>query len=172
MKTIRTITTSILALGLLAGSAVGVAAQPPEGEAAYVTGTIAISSGECTEGEEWNECPLSLDASDSRLSGEGTVRNAGSAIQSDDEFVVLVDMSLRVANDEGAWTGGGLLYALPANADAVGVDEPTWVLSGEGAYDGLTAVLRADLGPDGSFAGVIVGAEPPAAPAVPEPPAE
>ena len=134
-----------------------------------MTGTIAISGGECTEGEEWNECPLSLDASDSRLSGEGSVRNAGLALGSDDEFVVLVDMSLRVTNDEGAWTGGGLLYALPTNEDAVrGEDEPTWVLSGEGAYDGLTAVLRADLGPDGSFAGVIVGAEPPAAPPVPE----
>jgi len=172
VRAIKTTTISILAVGLLAGSAVGVAAQPPEGEAAYVTGTVTIGGGECTEGEEWNECPLSLDASDPRLSGEGSVRNSGMPMQSDDEFVVLVDMSLRVANDEGAWTGGGLLYALPTNEDAVGVDEPTWVLSGEGAYDGLTAVLRADLGPDGSFAGVIVGAEPPAAPAVPEPPAE
>ena len=100
------------------------------------------------------------------------MRNAGSAIQSDDEFVILNHQSLRIANDEGAWTGGGLLYALPANEEAVGHDELTWVLTGEGAYDGLTAVLRADLGPDGSFAGVIVGAEPPAAPPVPEPPAE
>ena len=168
MRAIKTGLISILAVGLLAGSAVGVAAQPPEGEVAYVTGTVTISGGECTEAAEWNECPLSLDASDSRLSGEGSVRNSGMPMQSDDEFVVLVTSSLRVANDEGAWTGGGLLYALPANADAVGVDEPTWVLSGEGAYDGLTAVLRADLGPDGSFAGVIVGAEPPAAPPVPE----
>ena len=163
---LKTTTISILALGLLAGSAVGAAAQDG-GEGAYVTGTIAIN-GECTEGEEWNECPLSLDASDSRLSGEGSVRNAGLPLPSDDLFIVLVNQSLRVANDEGAWTGGGLLYAVPSNEDAVGVDQPTWVLSGEGAYDGLTAVLRADLGPDGSFGGVIVGAEPPAAPPVPE----
>ena len=167
MRAIKTITISILAVGLLAGSAVGVAAQP-EGEAASVTGTIAFSGSECVEATGWVECPWSLDASDSRLSGEGSVRNAGVPMQSDDEFVVLVNQSLRIANDEGAWTGGGLLYALPTNEDAVGVDEPTWVLSGEGAYDGLTAVLRADLGPDGSFSGVIVGAEPPAAPPVPE----
>ena len=167
MRPIKTITISILTLGLLAGSAVAVAAQE-EGKGAYVTGTIAISGGECTEAEEWNECPLRLDASDSRLSGEASVRNAGLPLPSDDLFIVLVNSSLRVANDEGAWTGGGLLYAVPSSEDAVGVDEPTWVLSGEGAYDGLTAVLRADLGPEGSFGGVIVGAEPPAAPPVPE----
>ena len=167
MRMIRTTTISILALGLLAGSAVGVAGQEGEGNA-YVTGTIAISGGECTEAGEWNECPLSLDATDSRLSGDGSVRNAGLPLPSDDLFIVLVAQSMRVANDEGAWTGGGLLYAVPSSDDPVGADEPTWVLTGEGAYDGLTAVLRADLGPDGSFGGVIVGAE---APAAPEPPA-
>jgi hypothetical protein len=170
MRTLKSGLTTVIAIGLLAGSAVGVAAQP-EGEAAYVTGTIAFSGSECADGGgDWFECPISLDASDSRLSGEGSWRNASVPMQSDDELVVLVNQSLRVATDEGAWTGGGLLYATPTNEDAVGVDEPTWVLSGEGAYDGLTAVLRADLGPDGSFAGVIVGAEPPAAP--PVPPAE
>jgi len=171
VRVIKTITISILAIGLLAGSAVGVAAQP-EGEAAYVTGTIAFSGSECVEATGWVECPINLDASDSRLSGDGSWRTSGVPMQSEDAFVVLVSMSLRIANDEGAWTGDGLLYALPANEDPVGTDEPTWVLTGEGAYDGLTAVLRADLGPDGSFAGVIVGAEPPAAPPVPEPPAE
>ena len=163
MRAIRTITISILTLGLLTGSAVGVAAQPPEGEAAYLTGTATISAGKCQE-DAAAACPLSLDASDSRLSGDGSIHMAGLPMQSDDEFVVLVDISLRVANDEGAWTGGGLLYAVPSNEDAVGVDQPTWVLTGEGGYAGLTAVLRADLRPDGSFAGVIVGAEPPAAP--------
>ena len=163
---LRTTIISIFALGLLASSAVGAAGQEGGG-GAYVTGTIAIG-GECTDAGDWSECPLSLDASDSRLSGDGSINIADLPMQSDDEFVVLVDMSLRVATDEGAWTGGGLLYALPGPDDVVGQDEPTWVLSGEGAYDGLTAVLRADLGPDGSFAGVIVGAEPPAAPPVPE----
>ena len=171
MRTVKATITSILTIGLLAGSAVGVAAQEGDGNA-YVTGTVAVSGGECTEGEAWNECPLSLDASDSRLSGEGSVRNAGFPLPSDDLFIVLVAQSLRVANDEGAWTGSGLLYAVPSTEDAVGADEPTWVLTGEGAYDGLTAVLRVDLGPDGSFAGIIVGAEPPAAPEVPEPSAE
>ena len=167
MRGIKTVTISILALGLLAGSAVGVAAQEGGG-GAYVTGTIAVSGGECTEAAVWNECPLSLDASDSRLSGEGSVRNAGLPLPSDDVFIVLVTQSVRIANDEGAWTGGGRLYAVPSEEEARGVDEPTWILSGEGAYDGLTAVLRADLGPDGSFGGVIVGAEPPAAPPLPE----
>jgi hypothetical protein len=168
MRGVKSVSIAIIAIGLLAGSVVGVAAQDG-GEAAYVTGTIMISGDECTEGQEWNECPLSLDASDTRLSGEGSVRNAGLPLPSDDLFIVLVTQSVRIANDEGAWTGGGRLYAVPSEGEgAVGQDEPTWVLTGEDAYAGLTAMLRVDLGPDGSFGGVIVEAEPPAAPPLPE----
>ena len=122
MRGIKGISISILAVGLLAGSAVGVAAQP-EGEATYVTGTVAFSGSECVEATGWVECPMSLDASDSRLSGDGSWRTSGVPMQSDDAFVILVSMLLRVANDEGAWAGGGRLYALPTNEDPVGVDE-------------------------------------------------
>ena len=165
MRTLKSGLITVIAIGLLAGSAVGVAAQEGDGNA-YVTGTVTIN--ECEEAGDWGECQLSLDASDARLSGDGSVRNAGLPLDSDDLFVVLVAQSLRVADEEGAWTGGGPLYAVPMAEDAVGTDEPTWVLTGEGAYDGLTAVLRVDLGADGSFAGVIVEAEPPVAPPVPE----
>ena len=112
---------------------------------------------------------MSLEASDPRLSGEGSVRNAGLPLPSDEVFVVLVTQSLRIANEEGAWTGGGWLYAVPSEDEGgVGQDEPTWVLTGEGAYEGLTAMLRPDFSEEGSFGGVIVEAEPPAAPPLPE----
>jgi hypothetical protein len=115
------------------------------------------------------ECPLSLEASDPRLSGVGSVRNAGLPLPSDDLFIVLVTQSLRIANDEGAWTGGGWLYAVLSEGEGgVGQDEPTWVLTGEGAYEGLTALLRPTFSAEGSFGGVFVEAEPPAAPPVPE----
>ena len=169
MRTIKSGVGSIVGIGMLVGSTVGVAAQDG-GDAAYVTGTLAVDGAACTEDNgEWNECPLTLEASDPRLSGAGSVRNAGLPLPGDEVFVVLVTQSLRVANDEGAWTGGGWLYAVPSEeAGGVGQDEPAWVLTGEGAYDGLTAMLRPDFAADGSFGGVIVAAEPPAAPPVPE----
>lgn len=169
MRTVKPGLISILASGLLAGSAVAVAAQDGAGSA-YVTGTLAVDGGNCTEDNgEWNECPMSLEASDPRLSGEGSVRNAGVPLPSDEVFIVLVTQSLRIANEEGAWTGGGWLYAVPSEDEGgVGQDEPTWVLTGEGAYEGLTAMLRPELSEEGSFGGVIVEAEVPAAPPVPE----
>ena len=73
----------------------------------------------------------------------GSVRNAGLPLPSDDLFIVLITQSLRIAHDEGAWTGGRWLYAVPAEDEGgVGQDEPTWVLTGEGAFEGLTATLR------------------------------
>jgi hypothetical protein len=169
MRILKSGLATAIAIGLLAGSAVTVAAQDGAGSA-YVTGTLAVDGGNCTEDNgEWNECPMSLEASDPRLSGEGSVRNAGVPLPSDEVFIVLVAQSLRIANAEGAWTGGGWLYAVPSEDEGgVGQDEPTWVLTGEGGYEGLTAVLRPDFSEEGSFGGVIVEAEAPAAPPVPE----
>jgi hypothetical protein len=169
MRTLKSGLITVIAIGLLAGSAIGVASQD-EGEAAYVTGKLAVDGGSCTEDNgEWNECPLTLEASDPRLSGAGSVRNAGLPLPGDEVFIVLVTQSLRIVNEEGAWTGGGWLYAVPSEEEGgVGRDEPTWVLTGEGAYEGLTAMLRPVISEEGSFGGVIVAAEPPAAPPVPE----
>ena len=169
VRAIKTTTISILAVGLLAGSAVGVAAQ--ETGQAYVTGSAVVSIDECMEAEGWNECPLSLDASDQRLTGEGTLRNADLPMPGEESFIILITQSLRVANEDGAWVGGGQLYLVPTEEDgAVGENEPTWVLTGEGSYEGLTAVLRPSFAEDVQFGGVIVEGVPPAAP--PFPPAE
>lgn len=78
-------------------------------------------------------------------------------------------MSLRIANEEGSWTGSCSLHAVSSEqAGAVGQDLPMWVLVGEGAHEGLTAILRPDLSAEGSFGGVIVEADLPAAPPMPE----
>ena len=90
--------------------------------------------------------------------------NADLPVPSDDLFIVLVTQSVRVSNDSGAWVGGGHLYAVPSEeSGAVGQDEPTWLLTGDGAYQGLTAMLRMEIA-DRTFAGVIVEGEPPASP--------
>jgi len=167
MGGIKTTTISIVAMGLLAGSAVGVAAQ--ETGQAYVTGSVDVSVDDCVEAGAWNECPFSLDASDSRLTGEGTLRNADLPMPGDESFIILITQSLRVANEEGGWVGDGRLYVVPTEEDgAVGENEPTWLLTGDGSYEGFTAILRPNFTEDVLFAGVIVEAEAPAAPPVPE----
>ena len=171
MKGLKSTTISILAVGLLAGSAVGVAGQEATGPA-YVTGTITVS-GECTEADDWFECPIAISDSDPRLSGDGLLRNSDAAFPFDGGggVIVIVNQSLRVENADGAWTGGGLLFALPGPDEApFGADQPTWVLTGEDAYDGWTAVLRPDFdGPAGAqFGGVIFEGDLQAAPPPPE----
>ncbi len=166
MRAIKTTTISILALGLLAGSAVGVAAQD-EVTTAAVEGTFSV--GECTEAGDWSECTFVIEASDERLSGDGFLRNAGAVFQGFDfggeGVIVIANSSVRVEDADGAWSGGGPLFALPTSeAGALGTDQPTWVLTGEGGYDGLTALLRADLGPEADFGGVIFEGDLQAAP--------
>ena len=170
MRGIKTTTISILALGLLAGSAVGIAAQD-EAATAAVEGSISV--GECTEAADWNECPYAISASDPRLSGDGLMRNSDAAFPFDGAggVLIIVNSAVRVENADGAWTGGGLLFALPGPDEApFGADQPTWVLTGEDAYDGWTAVLRPDFdGPAGAqFGGVIFEGDLQAAPPPPE----
>jgi hypothetical protein len=166
MQTIRTAIISILALGLLAGSAVGAAAQDEDGPAA-VDGSISVDEEACTETDVWNECPMVIEASDQRLSGDGVHRGASVVFQGFDDgagVMVIVNSTVRVENTDGAWSGGGPLFALPTTRRASGTDQPTWVLTGEGGYNGLTALLRVDLGRVGYFRGVIFEGDLPAAP--------
>jgi hypothetical protein len=168
VKGLKTTLTMAIAVGLLAGSAVGVAAQTEDGPAA-VDGTISVEGEACTETDFGNECPVVIEASDQRLSGDGFVRNGDIGFDFDDgeRFMLIVNQSVRVENADGAWSGGGPLYALPftdSDEGAFGTDQPTWVLTGEGAYDGLTAVLRVDFGEEGTFGGVVFEGDLPPAP--------
>ena len=166
MRGIKSGLSFVLAVGLLAGSAVGVTAQDEEGPAAF-DGSINVDGEACTEAADWNECPIAMEASDERLTGDGIVRNGSDAFEFDggEGLIVLVNQALRVENADGAWSGGGPLYALPFTEGApFGTDQPTWVLAGEGAYEGVTAVLRVDFAEEGTFGGVDLEGELPAAP--------
>ena len=81
-----------------------------------------------------------------------------------DGFGISAD-SHRIENDDGAWTGTGTYADLP---DGTQAGSPVF-LTGEGAYEGLTAVL---IGTDGScffdFRGFILEFPDPPAPYTPE----
>jgi len=156
-----------VAAGLLVLTAAGAAAQG--GIPAYAEGTIAVDGEACTDHGEWNECPLVLESAEARLSGEGVTRNHGMPMPmtgDQDGLVIPVTQTIRVETADGAWTGGGTLYAVPREEPVIGQDELTWILTGSGAYEGLTAVLQVDFG--SSFAGVIFEGEVPSAPPAPE----
>ena len=71
----------------------------------------------------------------------------------------------RIDNDEGAWVGTSISYGGQPG------QEVWYVLAGEGAYEGLTAVFRWH-GDDSSLQGVIVAGELPALPDLLAAPAE
>ncbi|MGD8485309.1 MAG: hypothetical protein PVH07_01605, partial [Chloroflexota bacterium] len=86
--------------------------------------------------------PLVDEISDPRLEGTWTIY-----VNTDEYIKVLMDskpypglsaITVRIEDDEGAWQGAGVEPHLP------GLPQPEWatlVLLGEGAYDGLVAVL-------------------------------
>jgi hypothetical protein len=57
-------------------------------------------------------------------------------------------VTLRAENDEGAWQGSSVSIEFPDGT----VTSPPLVMTGEGAYEGLTAVL----GGEGCFQGYII----------------
>jgi hypothetical protein len=148
VRAIRTTTISILAIGLLAGSAVGVAAQD-----------ATVFTWDPTPGEEPGTA--TIEASDPRASGALTI-GLGEALVTDE--LVLGTFSLRLANDDGAWTGTGMGFG---GDETQSVD--IWELTGEAGYDGLSLFTFDGEGIEQPW-GVIVATD--AIPPVPEPPAE
>ena len=151
MRAIRTTTISILALGLLAGSAVGVAAQ-----STVVTGYI---DGGCSAGSVDGQevCTGEFVMDDQRLVGDYELV-ATQVGQEDGEGFSFARIRTEVGsltNDEGAWSVQALLMGLESDDEFV--NEVHIVLTGEDAYEGLTAYLG--LGPEG-MQGVILEDEP------------
>ena len=149
MRAIRTTTISILALGLLAGSAVGVAAQDEE---AAATGPVEFTAkwafgpdvrAESLElvddvfmyrGGAWRPGVLTA-ASDPRL--EGTISIAANH----DDYAngpTIFNYAFRIENEEGAWQQQPTINIDTGPDDA---DTTTGVMVGEGGYDGLIAVF-------------------------------
>ena len=188
MRAIKTTTISILAIGLLAGSGVGAAAQDEEAAAepstpARVTGTIDPSAsdlvqeptetvvdgvlevrGVIAEGDQF-------EMDDPRLTGTVTLAvNLDVHKVSDFEDIVAGSLALRLDNEAGSWSGQGMTVgnsgAGMSEEEMLGLD--TWVLTGAGAYDGLSAILIIDpKGAQPAVEGVVFAGEMPSAPDVP-----
>ncbi len=187
MRAIRTTTISILAVGLLAGSAVGATAQDEETDLstpAYVTwvsgdptsvmeGTVDEAAREM-RGMRVDGIPI--EASDPRLTGTAYFEVNGNAESSGDLDALIESRSVRIVNDEGAWTG--VAQYVQVGDTSSGEYEPVliqeWsVLSGEGAYEGLMAVAVADhLEAGGQGEAVIYSISSPPEPEIPEAPSE
>ena len=145
-KTAITLTTAI-AIGLLAGSAIGVAAQDETSEPANpVEFTGKISFGPCepytterlpgkTEHRGEHYCRLGLvePFSDSRLVGDYYVWNYR---DEHDGGPTVFRTAFSIVNDDGAWRGVPVVSMGPTKTD---------VLIGDGAYEGLTAIATVDL---------------------------
>ena len=149
MRAIRTTTISILALGLLAGSAVGVAAQDESDEAL----APALMSGKLTEGWEVLSGDSALVDGAVRESGVVTTEvekmsdprlNGTLTIDFTKQFfdvrrdTVLVWGTVLIENNEGAWEG---IHRGTSDLEADGAQVAYYELVGSGAYDGLSAIV-------------------------------
>ena len=163
MRAIKTSVISILAIGLLASSAVGVAAQDeeaagvPTGPASF-SGTYEGTWPPLNEGTNTFVDGLelfrdqvfadSIETTDPRLTG--SVLQAQNTdvhdVSGRDQFVAPRSVNWRIENEGGAWTGQGYeLHGWGADdphQEAFGVT--VLMLTGEGDYEGLSAYLMVD----------------------------
>ena len=161
MRAIKTSVITILAVGLLAGSTVGVAAQEEEAAAepstpAKVAGTINEEASDLVQ--EPTETVVDgmlevrgvvftgdrFEMDDPRLTGTVTgAVNVDVHKVSDFEDVVLQTLEIRIENDDGSWSGQGtnLIHAGGAVPEEETIDLVTLPMTGAGAYEGLSAYL-------------------------------
>jgi len=164
MQTLRTITTSILAIGLLAGSAVGVAAQDdaalPTDEIIYVTGEMTTPPEDFTGPEDtkvedvaggfrfenaitWD---VGLEFTDPRLSGKWRILQNGVKGPIDGGEAMIMTSTFQLVGDLCEWVGEGVLLSADLFDDAgefqeelIGTQYNSF--TGLGDCDGLTAYL-------------------------------
>jgi len=172
VKGLKATSISILAIGLLAGSAVAVAAQDEAADPmalAYVTGTIAPGSvgseGTTTYGDgfigiDGYESTDRLAASDPRLTGTA-LYTGNLQIYEAARFDVQAG-TVVLENDDGRWVG------TTTGLSSYGLNTDTVVLHGEDAYDGRTAYVLLDwTSSPPSFKAAIFPGEMPAFPEMP-----
>lgn len=151
MRAIRISLFSLVAIGLLVGSlAAGVAAQDDATRFEW----------SATPGEA--EGTATIEATDPRASGALTI-GLGEFLVTDD--VLVGTSSLRLVNDDGAWTG--TVRGFGGGDETHSVD--IWELTGEAGYDGLRLFMFVHAGSEQPW-GIIVSSE--AIPPVPDLPAE
>jgi hypothetical protein len=153
---------SILAIGLLAGSAVGVAAQDEAADdesmrPALVSGFLSSPGRSQVEGEArttqngivrdvWDEA-INTEMNDPRLSGLliiGMIRE-----RFDDVGTDLGWATVRIENDAGFWEGTSVDTS--DRTTRSGEEVAYYELVGGGAYEGLSAVLFQTEPPSGDW---------------------
>jgi hypothetical protein len=174
----RTLCVSLIAMALLAGSALEVAGQEDGAELIEVTAPVEVTGtyrlGPCSYGFEkvghiepgrGFNCRADWSMSDPRLEGKVTwVLNWDSYFDRADLWVSAVS----IENDAGAWRERPAPW-LRFNT-SVETTTKTMVLDGEGDYDGLFAVLEVTMREDGegldprTLHGLIIEGEPPPSP--------
>jgi hypothetical protein len=170
----------VLTVGLLAGSAVGVAAQEDDGTADPVFFSVrfipsdAVRMAEVTTEDgvtkQLGNCwaPIVVDASDPRLDGDLTFCADAHWFGALEGSPSVGFGTYRLVNEEGAWQGSETLaeWLDPESGETMGAGGGVTILAGEGAYEGLSAVLT--FLPDWSdIRGFIFEGAPPAAPVPP-----
>jgi len=145
MRTIKHTTISILAVGLLAGSAVGVAAQDEVDPMAPSTFTTEpIGEPEVTADPETGLGTLvaPYEATDPRASGTWMQFEAGAPVDvAAGEGAFIGRNAVRLVNDGGSWVGtdqGFLTF--PSDGQPPNVHFFS-ELVGEGGYEGLTTLF-------------------------------
>ena len=169
MRTVKATITSILALGLLTGSAVGVAAQEEDG-------VVNIAPFLWSIGGEPDSQPGTTDDSvagrivdsgiidtgavvattDPRLAGVGTTVYNGVMLGDpesaappfgDDmsapppELLTVASVARRIVDDGGSWSGSGYEIEYMSEDGEDLIISTFQMLTGEGEYQGLTAIL-------------------------------
>jgi hypothetical protein len=172
MRRLRSLALSAAVLvGMLGGSSLAVMAQ--EGPQPVVV-TMSIVPGDDVGHTTWDvaegrverrgtvRAPTIASTSDPRLDGDMTASIDEDQYAGPDgpESFVLGTSTIRIENPDGAWQGSGVAFSGGGRGGS-----STIVLVGEGAFDGLYAVL--DVTDWGDVKGVIFPAPPPAVPSAP-----
>ena len=170
----------ILATGLLASSAVGVSAQDtdvgttePTLFSFQIVPSSQVRDTEVTTEDgvykEVGTCfaPIVLNASDPRLDGNLTVCGDSYRFGASDGAPIIGSGTFRLVNDDGAWQGSDAWaeWVDSGSGDLVELGGGIIVLTGEGAYDGMSAVMT--LSDWSHVRGFIFGGAPPANPVPP-----
>lgn len=161
MNKFRTHMIAAIAIGLLAGSAVGVAAQAEEAAdpmaPAWVTGTLALGSScsgptastpqaDVEPEREHHRCSnQTWTTSDPRLTGTSTSTWDADVYVLDEAIVSVVAGTYELRNESGGWLchhRDGLSFGM--GRYATGANEETVTCIGDSAYDGLTAIVSLD----------------------------
>ena len=185
MRAAQTTTISVLALSLLAGSAVAVAAQDEEATT-EPNSPVIVTGNQLGGGRPVQEPEATMvdgvrqerglvvtgdrfEADDPRMTGSLSIAGNADFRTVGGTPAILISYTLRIENEEGSWSGPCDFLAVPDDGRP---DPFSCLFSGEGAYDGLSAylVFENPEQPPFPFQGLIFEGELPPTPE--RPPAE